>query len=293
MLGFLAAIKGAIKTLDDRWSATRQGYLDRLNTDYTTPRAGYITTMNGRIDLAISTRLRAPVVTVYTTGTDQTYTRRNTGGASYCWVTLLGGGGGGGGANNFGTAAGGGGGGERLRFWIRLVANPTYTVGTGGGGGAAGMGGGNGTSTWFNGIVASGGDGGAGGYSGAGSGVQGIGGGAARIYDVFNDGTAYSFFAIDGSMPGGGGGGYGAGWAFGRNINFYTNSSIYKRTQANDGGHTEYGIGGVGAGTSANGSAATGYGAGGGGAYGDNYTGGAGAGGLIIIEDYGDIDSGN
>ena len=291
-LGLLAAIKAAIKTLDDRWSTTRATYQDNLQY-YSQTLATNLGTTNTRVDKVISTRLRAPVVTVYTSGTDATYNRRNSSGASYCWVTLLGGGGGGGGSNFTGKEGGGGGGGERLRFWIRLVANPTYTVGTGGAGGAAGTSGGVGTSTWLNGIAASGGDGGGGGYNGSAD-DPGKGGGLARIYDAFGDGTAYIYPSADGSLPGGMGGGYGPGYPGGRNINFYNSSSIYKRTWQNDGGHTEYGIGGVGFGTgSGAGSDATGYGAGGGGARGASYSGGAGGGGLIIIEDYGDIDSGN
>lgn len=315
MLGFLAAIKGAIKTLDDRWSATRQGYLDRLNTDYTTGLKDNLVTTNSRIDKAMSTRLRAPVCTTYTSGSGNYNTRHTN---SLIFAILVAGGGGGGCSSATNRGAGGGGGGQTLMRWFRANgATIDYIVGAGGTGGTSSIGwGGKGGTTKLGFLRADGGSGGWGdGYTD--ENIPGGFGGGCQWGWIDNNQLAAQTIVDPSGIPGGAGGrghysatadkskgGFVAGFPLPRDLHSGAANgqgipplgSTAPDYGGGGGGSSMYGDGQTG-GTAGAGvpSAPSGYGGGGAGSSstGSSVNGGAGAGGLILIYDYGNVDDGN
>ncbi len=188
-------------------------------------------------------------------------------------VTAIGGGGGGGGVDGQGTgtaaAGGGGGAGGMTQILITSVAaSYTYTIGAGGAGG----------------VGLAGGNGGAGGETTfAGTGVSLTASGGAGGLGVVATGT---------NQAGGGAGGAASGGALNVSGNAgargrVTNAAVIA---AGVGGSSMFGaLGSMGNVSGSDGATAGGYGAGGGGAavvdVTTNYAGGAGAPGLIIIEE--------
>lgn len=295
----LAKLVSVKSTVDTNLNATIDSRA--AASSWTPTLATNLGTVYSRTDKTMSTRLRAPVVTVYSSaGATGTYNRRES--TSYVRVTVLGGGGGGGGGGQTTWRGGGGGGGERVRAWLRLTADPDYRVANTAAGGASGNNGTDGDYSLFGWVYAMGGIGG--GLASGGNGDHGMGGGVHSFGKYDNGTVAYAMTpSRDGHLCGGAGHGYAPGWPFGTgnlsdlggqlNMEYNTSNSgrIYTATNA-AGGYTEYGAGGVSPGSTGVGGDATGYGAGGAGGYGAN-AGGLGTGGILIIEDFGNIDSGN
>lgn len=263
MIPALLAIPAKVKALVDLWTTGRAGYLDRLNTDYSTGLKDAIVTTNTRIDKAMSTRLRAPTRTQLSGS--GTYNLRDSANNNLLFVILVGGGSNG----EYGTGSlngGGGGGGETVCAWLWFTSNPVYVVGAASG------------STRFGPLGAAAGGGAAINTNPA---RPAVGGGAVRL----DQEDGYWQYAVSGhGIPGGGGGnlstsgGLAGHWWGAANSNGQGVLS---------GGNSCYGIGG------AVNSAGSGYGAGGGGATPSNQTPGAGTAGTIIVFDYGNVESGN
>ncbi len=199
-----------------------------------------------------------PAQTIYTSGSGTYTTPAN---CKYIIFTLVGGGAGGSGADSTSVAGGGGGGGGWAKHKIDSPASSyTYSVGAGGAGGSGATAGTAGGDTSFDGTTYKAKGGGVGGYyvGGSGGGTQvgaslgGGGGGGGCVHPIFGGTTALS--------------GYGG-------------SSLF-------GGTTK----GLGSGVDSNGNAGVSIGSGGSGAVavtvGPNYTGGAGAGGIVIVDAY-------
>lgn len=222
------------------------------------------------------TTAAAPTKQILTSGTGATYTTPAN--ARLLKVTVVGGGGGGGGAAAnvdaaHASAAGGGSGGGTAIKWI---ANPsatyTYTVGTGGAGGAAGANNGaDGVDSVFNTTVI------------GGKGIKG-------------DGGATQTGAIDAVAKAGGTASGGdinvSGGVGGPGIVFASAAFTNAQGFSGLGGTSSYGGGGAAIYTAGDGGAGGIYGSGGGGAaaagqYNANaYAGGAGAAGIIIVEEF-------
>lgn len=244
--------------------------------------------------------MKPTTVTQYTTGSGN----HSIAAGTWVRVTLVGGGGGGGGkGGNAPVYAGGGGGGQTITKFYRVDdTSVPYSVGAGGAGGStSGSNGGTGGSTRFGPLVAEGGGGGAGKNVTSNASAGGYGGGLV-IYGSGIDTSIGSYTVncpiVFGSgevnIPGGcGGTGYSnsehsryAGWPDRFAGPIYTASSV---SLPGSGGCSVYGLGGV-AVLNQNGAGGSGYGAGGAGAGSStntDYTGGAGSGGLIIVEEYG------
>lgn len=191
-----------------------------------------------------------------TTPTIQTFTSSGTwtkpAGCTKVKVTVIGGGGGGGGHNTSGSGGdgGGGGGGTAIEYIdVSAVSTVAVTVGAGGAGGVNTSGSSGGTSSFSTYCSATGGSGGT---------TQGIGG----IGGIGSDG----------------------------NLNIAGGTGEARTTYGGAGGGTTLGGGAVGQQSNANGNAGRNYGGGGGGAYspgtGYNRTGGAGASGVVVVEEY-------
>jgi hypothetical protein len=188
-------------------------------------------------------------------------------------VTVIGGGGSGGDVTGTGSAAGGGGGGGvAIEFVTGLTPGGTVTVTVGGVAGTSSFGAfcsatGGATAA----SVSAGGAAGAAGAGGAGSGGDiNISGGA---------GSAGNVTGTNGAGSGGGSSGLSAA---------ITAIAIDNSTAVSFPGLGYLGgVGGIGTPSGGNGTAATGFGNGGGGAYADtatDRTGGAGSGGIVVVE---------
>jgi hypothetical protein len=226
-------------------------------------------------------------------------TNGGAGGDSWCRITLVGGGGGGGACTSTaGSAGGGGGGGQTVQRWVLLTGTIPYAVGAGGAGGISGFGGGQyGSNTTLGVHVAAGGQGGS--FNAAANGKGGYGGGFSwdgYTYDDNASGTQYSEFtaSVDPSGVAGGAGGDGTQGGRPAGINgasgAFVQQSTSGATHGGGGGGTLYGAGANGL-SNATPSAPSGHGGGGGGAgtTGTSRAGGPGAGGLILIEEFGPI----
>jgi hypothetical protein len=188
-------------------------------------------------------------------------------------VTVIGGGGSGGDVTGLGSAAGGGGGGGvAIEFVTGLTPGGTVTVTVGGVAGTSSFGAfcsatGGATAA----SVSAGGAAGAAGAGGAGSGGDiNISGGA---------GSAGNVTGTNGAGSGGGSSGLSAA----RTAIAIDNSTAVSFPGLGYLG----GVGGIGTPSGGNGTAATGFGNGGGGAYADtatDRTGGAGSGGIVVVE---------
>lgn len=263
------------------------------------------------------------VKTTYTSGSG-THTFNTA--AKWARVTMIAAGGGGGGGNNHSTAGsrvggGGGGSGEYLSVIIYPSlegATAAYSVGSKGTGGAGtastSAGASNGTAggnTTFSNYLTIGGSGGRGGDTIAGAGVGGAGGGfvGSGAGGTVSDGAAvaagtggFASEAVDQRIPGAGGGGAGrgvtatyrdggtGGGVLGR---LFGSGGAGSGSGAGGGagGGTAVGAGAAGGAQGANGTAATITGTGGGGAgsgagAGTSPSGGNGADGVIIIEEF-------
>ncbi len=221
-------------------------------------------------------------------------------------VTLVGGGGGGGGVQSGTTDrfANGGSGAETCIFWLRAPLDTLpYSVGGGGGGGStSGGSGAAGGQSYFFGTAVEGGRGGGGDATTA----PPYGGG----YQIFiagyasNSGGDTTIFApywnFGGERtPGGSGGGRAGTTQPAKYAGFpdYAEPTVTAgtydaggATSGGAGGCSVFGRGGASRSTDGAGNVGTGYGAGGGGARqvgGTAYAGGAGTGGLIIVDNYG------
>jgi hypothetical protein len=207
---------------------------------------------------------------IFTSGTAATYTKP--GGVSSILVEVLGGGGGGGGtsgaSSSLSCGAGGGGGGYARLYVSSASSTYTYTIGGGGAGGVAGNNAGTsgGTTTFSaSSLQATGGAGGIGGAANT-AGIQGVG----TVGGVGSNGN----FNCNG-QPGTGGNTFGA----------VVNSGV-----PGFGGSSLYGGGGVPPSSNNNaGNPGQVYGGGGSGAFSNtvNQAGGSGAGGLIIVWEFG------
>lgn len=207
---------------------------------------------------------------IFTSGTAATYTKPA--GVTSILVEVLGGGGGGGGtsgaSSSLSCGAGGGGGGYARLYVSSASSTYTYTIGGGGAGGVAGNNAGTsgGTTTFSaSSLQATGGAGGIGGAANT-AGIQGVG----TVGGVGSNGN----FNCNG-QPGTGGNTFGA----------VVNSGV-----PGFGGSSLYGGGGVPPSTNNNaGNPGQVYGGGGSGAFSNtvNQAGGSGAGGLIIVWEFG------
>jgi hypothetical protein len=72
MSAFLFGVPGKLKTLIDRLTSTRAGYLDNL-AQYTTTRAGYLDRLNSYLDASVAGRLGSIKTIRYGTITISTY----------------------------------------------------------------------------------------------------------------------------------------------------------------------------------------------------------------------------
>jgi hypothetical protein len=207
---------------------------------------------------------------IFTSGTAATYTKPA--GVTSILVEVLGGGGGGGGtsgaSSSLSCGAGGGGGGYARLYVSSASSTYTYTIGGGGAGGVAGNNAGTsgGTTTFSaSSLQATGGAGGIGGAANT-AGIQGVG----TVGGVGSNGN----FNCNG-QPGTGGNTFGA----------VVNSGV-----PGFGGSSLYGGGGVPPSSNNNaGNPGQVYGGGGSGAFSNtvNQAGGSGAGGLIIVWEFG------
>lgn len=160
-MSFLLGVPGSLKTLKDRLTAARAGWLDRLQY-VTQARMEKLDALNGATSRAVE----------FTTPGVQSWTVPAN--VSLIYVTGVGAGGGGGGCSNAGSAGPGGGGGSGMsayRYPLKVTPGQqlSLTIGAGGAGGtiaATGVAGGAGGSTIVDALLAlPGGGGGAGGQS--------------------------------------------------------------------------------------------------------------------------------
>lgn len=226
-----------------------------------------IGTAAGTWDSQYSVTSTHPTTQTLTAGT--TYTTPS--GATFLKITVVGPGGGGGGtasaAATAGSGGGGGGGGVSIAYITSPSASYTYAVGSGGAGGTAGNNAGsNGSadSTFNTTIIGS-------------KGLGGSGSGAAGgIGYTTSGGSGGSASGGSMNMPGGAGG-----------PGFVLSTS---QATGGAGGSSIFGRGGVSGITSGTGAAGTAYGGGGGGGIqisnGGAQAGGAGANGIIIVEEF-------
>lgn len=236
-------------------------------------------------------------VTTYTSGSGN-FTPISTN-QSWARITLVAGGGG-------GRGAGGGGGGTRIVEWVKLtLSSYPYAVGAGGAGGSNVANANAGGNTIFGSFVVSGG--GAGSVNSLNVDVAGGQGGGTAGFVAADAGQGAT--ALDIRLGGGRGGeGYnndtggsatrglvvgtslrtvGNNYNYGTvSVNNFTNNVTANGFGGGGGGDSYMGLGGAGGANinNNNGSAGNGYGAGGGGGLGN--TGGAGTGGIIIVEEF-------
>lgn len=133
MIDFLAGVPGKLKTLLDRLSATWAAKVDTLHdTRLTATRAGYL----DRLDATVTSRNYGTRCTTLTSGSGN-WTVPDDVSAIEFWMCGGGGGGGiGAGTGSYsGTGGGGGGGGEIVfgRMAVTAGGSLSYTVGAGGG----------------------------------------------------------------------------------------------------------------------------------------------------------------
>lgn len=200
-------------------------------------------------------------------------------------VTVIGGGGGGGSASNNSSAGGGGGGGGMAVKWVTgLTPGDQITVTVGAGGSAASAGG---TSSFAAYCSATGGSGGTSNVTGSsGGGAGGAGSGGDLNFTGVNGSSTLTY--TFGTCPGTTVRISGAGGATqGDNIVRFGNSTTTQSSLiVNLGSRGQWGGGGSGRTSEGAGTAGDGYGSGGSGAFRatTTQTGGAGSGGLVVVE---------
>ena len=324
MIGSIAGLPAKIKTVLDRLSSQRAGYLD-----YLTSISSWTSATNAKVpDNAVWTNSLATQLGTLTTSVSKAVMFTATANwtcpanVTLIWATVVGGGGAGGGRVNAGNGpcgGGGGGGGGGIAYRVPIIVVPTtvYAVTAGPGGTAvSGTHGNAGSNSSIGSLIVIGGGGGGGvatanGYSadnggGGGAGWLLGGGGASGGLNASNGGSAVPTYADGGRglsafewQWGGSGGGQGSsyggngGWdhraGYGGDAGYYWTRSGGGSSSGGNGACSPWGYGAIGSVANTDGVApnAGSYGCGGGGAgYHQNVVGigGNGHAGLVIIE---------